>query len=493
MNLNRRYREILSILLNTDGYISGNELTKICNVGVRTIRMDIKEINKILESYDIKINSEKKKGYYLDKLSKDVLKKKNIIRAVLDYKYIIEMPNSPIDRRMYILLKLTINERILINELIESLYVSESTINNDIIYIKRWLKKNLDMNLNNSLYKGISINATEVEKRNIISWILGKKFNASILVKYSNYLFDDWDLLKNSGKLYPIVDWQTKKHGYFLSGHSSQMFANDLLIAIKRYTLGYRLEELNDKIDCLPVIRDLKVEIEKLMKITLPDMEWINLQERFKAKQFIEGTNINNIKTEEAIKIVDKFFVILREKYSVDLTSNNSVKDRILLYIAPMIKRLKNKYCIPNGMNEDTSELYPLEFKMAMEIDYLLKENLDITINYSEVHYIAVILASINDYWNKRLKLIIVCDFDQAIVAFIKKSIKDRFNKKVEICGHYTYQQIKIDGADLCKNIDFIVTTSTLADITKSKFIQVNPVMSKKDIDNIQKYLSNSV
>lgn len=219
--------------------------------------------------------------------------------------------------------------------------------------------------------------------------------------------------------------------------------------------------------------------------------EWINLQNKFKAKQFINGTNIDNIKTEESVAIVEEFFIILKEKYNIDLTGNEGVRDKFLLYIAPMINRARSKYCIPNSINEDTKKLYPLEFNMAMEISYLTRKNLDININSSEIHYITVLLVSINDYWNKRLKLIIVCDFDETIVSLIKKNINDKFHKKVEIYGHYTYQQISLGDKALFKDIDLIVTTSTLADITDINFIQVNPVMSAKDIDNLEEYLNN--
>ncbi|WP_315108964.1 transcription antiterminator [Clostridium intestinale] len=489
--LNRRYREILSMILNTDGYITGNELAKLCNVSVRTIRIDIKEINNLLEEYNIKVDSEVKKGYYLSEDSKEVLMRNNIIRAVLDYEYIIETPNTPFDRRMYILLKLTTKDYILINELIEELYVSESTISNDIIYIKKWLKDNVDMNLNNSLYKGISIKGNEEQKRNIISWVLGRKCNGSTLGKYLNYLFSNSDILKSSDKIYPIVERETKKYGYFLSGHGSQMFVNDLLVACKRYALGYRIEENSDDTEFIPVIKALRNDIEKVIDTALPNVEWLNLQHRFKAKQFINGTDINNIKTEEAVRVVEEICIILREKYNIDLTQIEGLRYKFLLYIAPMINRAKSKYGIPNSMNEDTSELYPLEFKMAKEISNLIRKSLDISISSSEIHYITVLLASINDYWNKKLNLIIVCDFDETIVTLIKKNIKDKFHKTVEICGHYTYQQFKFGDKSLFKDIDLIVTTSTLADLTDINFIQVNPVMNPRDMDNLQEYLSN--
>ena len=131
--MNRRYREILSTILNTDECITGNELTRLCNISIRTIRQDIKEINVLLKEYNMEIDSSVKKGYFLNKENKEILKKQNIIRKVFDYEYIIETPNLPIDRQIYILLKLTTKNYISVEELAESLYVSVPTINNDIL------------------------------------------------------------------------------------------------------------------------------------------------------------------------------------------------------------------------------------------------------------------------------------------------------------------------------------------------------------------------
>lgn len=63
----RRYREVLNIILNTDGYVTGNELVKMHNVSIRTVRIDIKNFNELLEEYNIKINSSVKKGVLLNR------------------------------------------------------------------------------------------------------------------------------------------------------------------------------------------------------------------------------------------------------------------------------------------------------------------------------------------------------------------------------------------------------------------------------------------
>ena len=57
---------------------------------------------------------------------------------MFDYEYIIETPNLPLDRQMYILLKLTTKKYITVGELEESIYVFEATVNNDISIISKY-------------------------------------------------------------------------------------------------------------------------------------------------------------------------------------------------------------------------------------------------------------------------------------------------------------------------------------------------------------------
>ena len=246
ISLNRRYREILSTILNTDECITGNELARHCNVSIRTIRQDIKEINVLLKEYNIEIASRVKKGYFLNKENKEILKKNNIIRKVLDYEYIVETPNLPLDRQMYILLKLTTKKYITAEDLAESLYVSAATVNNDIILINKWLKKDLKLGISYSLNNGVKLKANENERRNIISWVLSIRTNISTISKYWNYLFEEKDVITKARDLYHIVSAETKKYNYYLSGHSSQLLCYEILVAVKRCQLGFNLNDSDD-------------------------------------------------------------------------------------------------------------------------------------------------------------------------------------------------------------------------------------------------------
>lgn len=407
----RRYREILNIILNTDGYVTGNELIKLCNVSIRTIRIDIKKINELLEEYNIKIDSSVKKGYYLTNISKDLLKENDIIKSVWDNEYIAQIPNTPIERQMYIILKLTMNTYISVEELIDKLYISTSTINNDINSIKKWLKENLDLSLNYSLNKGIKLNCSERDKRNIVGWIIAKKSNASSVMKNCYYLFNHKEIVKFTNKLFPIMNDETKQYGYILSGHSSQFLCNQIFIAIERNKLGFNLEEDDDNEiydELLPVIIAIKEKIRTQLEVTLPEIEWLNLQQYFKSRQFIYGTNLKNIETKEAINIINIFFENVFKKFNINLAVYPKIKDNLLLYVAPMINRLRLKHCIVNSIDENIIQTYPAEYKMATEMLNVVKKELDLNMKLIELAYITMQLVSTKEVWNKKIKKLLL-------------------------------------------------------------------------------------
>lgn len=488
----RRHREILSIIFNTDGFITGSELAKRCDVSVRTIQSDIKVINNLLKEYRTKINSVIKKGYCLDDESRKILKKNDIIRSVLDNEYISESPTSPFERQMYIISKLTIKDYISVDELEDNLYVSISTINKDIISVKGWLKENLNIEINYTLSKGIYLNVTEREKRNIISWILSYKLNASTLAKQWNYLFEEKEIYAEASKLYFIVDEITKSYGYFLSGHSSQLLCIEIIVAIRRTKLGFYIEETIEANEGLkPVIIDLKENIHTFLNVNLSNFEWLNIQQFFLSKQFITGTDIKNIETKESKKIVNKFIKKLENKYNIELTTCPTFNNSLVIYIAPMLNRLKLKHCVGNKIISDIENIHPFEYQMALEVSDLVKCNLDLNITITELSYITLYLVTINKLWSTKLNAIIVCDYDQSVISYIKERVENYFGNKIKILGCLTYQHFIFSTKDNFKNIDFIITTSTLADKTDTPFIQLDPIIEQSDLINLGEYIDN--
>ena len=126
MGLIERQKSVVKYLRDIDEWVKGSELAKILDVTDRTIRNDIISINKFYDK-DI-IISVKGRGYKYNDFAK-VSNTDNItdIGALI-----------AIERWVYIVKKLIVfKEGINLFDLAEELFISESTLQNDIIKIKR--------------------------------------------------------------------------------------------------------------------------------------------------------------------------------------------------------------------------------------------------------------------------------------------------------------------------------------------------------------------
>lgn len=485
--LNRRHRDILNYILNAETYITGSELARICNVTLRTIRSDIVKINEALKEYNINVDSAAKKGYFLTQNNKDILIKNNVIRQIIDKQYIMQVPAIPQERHSYILIKLINHKYVSEEELAQELYVSQATINSDIVEINRFLKENLKLKINTSLNAGFTLNCNEKEKRNIISWILAKKMNVSTVLKNWNYLFqDNNNLFSEVDSIYKIVCDVSSKYKYYLSGHSSQLFSYEILAAFLRNKNGFAVNSsgLHDKF--IDVMTELRQELQKNMSINLPYEEWIYIQDNFVCKQFIHNTYVENLKTEETEAVVDEFCSNILKKYGIDLTVQKENREKLILYAAPMINRLKNNYCIPNKIDENIVKKYKNEFKIAQEMNYVTEKKLNLKMNLAELSYITLYMVSMCTELKFKANTILLSDYDESVLCLIKICIENYFSNEIKLTGFYTYNDFKYEDKNNLKDIDFIITTSTIAGLTNIPFVRIKAEIDENDIEMIK-------
>lgn len=488
--MNRRYREIISKLLNAHKCTSVGELALICNVSIRTIQLDIKKVNSLLKNFDISIIATKR-GYYFSEKSKMHIIEKDIIRSCLDFEYISDIPTTPFERQMYILLYLTFNENLELEELADQLFVSDATLRNDIKLVQNWLEINFGINVSTSKSKGLTLICGEKDKRNIVYWIIGEKISVSTITKYWNYIFKETNPSNLFKETYDVVESESKKFRYYLTGNSCMMFSLEILIAIRRYKLGFFLESYEGEEVLLPVMESLRREIEVYFNVELPENEWLNLQCYFQSKQFLTGTNIKQIETSESVEIVNEFVKEVDRRFNVNVSEQTVAKENLVLYITPMINRLKLNHRIPNPIPHDIVGKFPLESKMAFDLSAILKKYLDVNTNLTEIAYVTLHLVATNELWKQKLNTILVCDFDEGVISLIKNKIIKYLGEKLYFNGLYTYAEFINEKEENMQKIDFIITTSPLADITKIPFYRITPEFDVGYILELEKYIDS--
>ena len=173
---NKRCIQILKLLLKNKECMTGDNLAVAIGVSSRTIRNDMKDLNRALEDHGASVVSEIGQGYYLKIEDQEkFLAFQNEMeehKREKDFKNII--PSEPEDRVKYIISKLllsTLNgrkEKIEFFDLEEELFISTSTLKKDFRNIDKVLKP-YDLKTSITKKDGVKIVGDEAKIRYCIS------------------------------------------------------------------------------------------------------------------------------------------------------------------------------------------------------------------------------------------------------------------------------------------------------------------------------------
>lgn len=483
--MNRRRREILNLLFNLEGYITGSRLASNYGVSLSTVRSDIKGINQELEVHEVKIESQVKQGYYLSSQSKQAIRENNIIRTIIDREYINQMPLTPIERQMYFLLQLTKKDSVDLEILASELYVSVSTLTNDINSARKWLKDKLDLTFRFSLVEGVRLDCLEKEKRNLIIWIIVNNTNSSSVSKYWHLLTDGEgsQIVKNNETLFMVINESAYQHGYILSGHSVVIVATAIGLFLERNRSGFFHQNQEPNRKLTPVMAHIKDQVEQRHQIRLPESDWLLVEDYFMAGQFLRGTDLNMVATEQSDVIAVEFFNKVRSKFGVDLEKSSNLAADLKLYLITMHNRTKSRFPIANVLEFDFKESYHLESAMAALLKDMIFTHWQIPVSEMEMGYLTLHLVATREQWLEPVKAMVVCDYDQGVRNLIENLIVAKTKNRIKIVTWNTYQEFVLSKVPEIDSIDMVISTATLKDRTNLPLIVINPEMLVSDSD----------
>ena len=134
-------RELMSVQ-STLSTVTSEYLATVNQVSSRTIRTDIKQLDDILSQYGAKIKSARGTGYELSVLDEKQfhqLLKELSANQLFDS---TSIPTVPDDRVHYLIKRLLLaDEYLKLEDLADELYISKSTVQNDLRDVKKQLCK----------------------------------------------------------------------------------------------------------------------------------------------------------------------------------------------------------------------------------------------------------------------------------------------------------------------------------------------------------------
>ncbi|MGL5756399.1 MAG: BglG family transcription antiterminator [Paraclostridium sp.] len=437
--LNTRQSKIVEILKQSTQPISSKALAQEIGCSTKTIQVEVKNINSTLEN--VKIDSIRGIGY---KLVGDI----KSIKEIKD-----ETNNNDINRISYILKKVIFlykDKTLKIENLADEMYVSLSTIKNDLKEVKNILH-NYNLKIISKHKQGVSIDG-DIEDL--------KKCILESSINYKDIKLEDFfsEYIKKSiPQIKSEILYNLEKENSILTDYEFNNIFNYILISLS----------LEDN-------KNYEEYINHYIK---------NYKDKFKKQD-------NKDFQEKILQSINRFTKNLKLATSIDISEDEVFKEYLHRHISSFCIKKEINVNNQNVIANDIKSKYPFAFELATIAKNTLEEDLGINIDESETANIAIHIggalqrSSYNDN-DKVLKTIIVCASGVGTSLLIKAKLEAKFDKKLEILKVIPSYLIDYIGV---LDVDFIIATVPIK-LENIPVINVSPFLDDKEIKIIEKFI----
>ncbi|WP_188455844.1 BglG family transcription antiterminator [Virgibacillus oceani] len=501
--LTDRMAEIIKILSSTDEFVTSNELATKLGVTSRTIRDDIKIINGKITNFKTEIISQRGKGYKISSMSKQQLKE--LQNAVETENFLFDTKSvTPDDRVRFIIKRLLYaNESITLESLSDELYVSDSTIKNDLKKVKEVLNSyNIKVVKDN---KGIRAKGNEINKRFCISdyFINSEEIENSIIIKLVNsfgYHFYDDDI----NKIKEIILHELNENDIEVTDDTLNKIAIHMIIAIGRIKSGLPISSISN-MDYLKheseytIAENINKAIESLYNIKVPEQEiaYTTLHlvgNRLGQKGKIALPDLKLFLGEDIFKLS----MDIVEQTRIGIKGLNIDEDEELIYslglhLKQLVTRLTFNMNIRNPMVDEIKIKYPLAFETGVIAAHCVEKVTGFKVNENEIGFLALHFGAAIE--RQRIKTIskkkvaLVCASGMATSELLLTKLSHVLDNTYNLIGAYALHQL---DELLKQNPDLVLTTVPIDGELDIPVVHVPSILDDKDVSRIQHSLEKT-
>ena len=437
--MNTRALSIIKILLNSVEPVSSLALSQEIGCSTKTIQNEIKEVNKELKNCEIV--SIRGIGYKIEGNLDDIDIKNS---DLYDY-----------DRVEYIIKKIinissTDKDTIKLEDLADSMYVSLSTVKNDLKEVKKILNE-YNLKISSKHKQGICIEASEED---IIKFIINYSNKVDNSLSIKDFLNNN--IIENLFSIKKILLDTLNYENMILTDNEFKNIVNYISIYLSR-------NNTNQSDFIKEYIKKYKSKKEK------PISEDEQLLIRKAIKEFCRDLNIAT---------------------SINLSHDKIFEECLFNHICNLYKRADlgiNQYEITAG---EIKLKYPFAFELGKIAKKTIEKNLNMEISEDEVENIALHIGGALERIDKRdekkvYRTIIVCTSGVGTSMLIKSKLENIFKGKLEIIK--VIPSYLIDYINVL-DIDFVISTVEV-NLENVNVIKVSPMLTDKEIKLIEKYI----
>lgn len=477
----KRMIQMIKMLSNAKKAMSGPELSEQLGITVRTLRNDLKDYREELLENGIEIISKHAIGYQL--VIKDEEKYYNYLEMMLKEGSQNQMliPIYPEDRIHYLIrMFLTEEDYIKIEDICERIFVSRSTLSNDLKEVREKLKY-FHLDLETKPFYGLKLIGSEFHKRSCISqyFFHGTKDDAAYLsqTKSTQQQEDITTLLYET-----MVEEQFK-----LTDIGFQNLVIHILIALIRlkekpqFTLFEYDESIKERKEYEVALR-LCQKLEEKFEIAFPETEIYYIAMHLSGKKAVQYSSNTLYMNNEYEGVVQHILEDIQDKFQMDLTSDLELYTSLSLHLQPMMNRLKYGMVIPNPLLEQIKIDNPLAFEMSILTANSIQALTHKNVSENEMGYIALHFALAIERYQKqgpKKNIIIICASGMGSSQILLYKVKQKFKENIN--SIYVTELYELPNIDQ-KTYDFILSTVPIPFQTEIPAIHVQYFLDDHDM-----------
>ncbi len=495
---NTRLQLIIQQLLASDDLLTSSELALHLHVSSKTIRTDIKELNKLLNDDIAYIESHRGKGYRINVINEDRFKL--FLHKVIEENNQVA-PTEPEGRIQFLMEKLLLQSSyIKMDVLAEELFISRSTLQSDLKTVREILER-YNLFLDQKPNYGIKVRGDEMKIRFCISeYIFNQKPKmidqttawSEILPK------EEIEWIRNS------ILSKLRKHQIIITDIGLHNLITHIAIACKRIHDGKvveihqkELSKITDRKE-YTIAKEIVEEIEQKLKVSFSVNETayiaIHLQGTKKVHSDSEIEEAKSVLDEDIQQLTGSILERIDKIYSLNLCEDKDLMLALSLHLKPAISRYTYQMNLRNPMLEEIKNKYPFSFEAALTGADIIREKLDIIIDESEIGYMALHLEAALERQKKsernKKRCIIVCASGLGTAQLLLLKLKYRFRDELNIVG--TTEYYNLDKQSI-HDLDFIISTIPIPEKLPVPVIQISTLLGNQDINKIEKLIHNDI
>ncbi|MDT2390035.1 BglG family transcription antiterminator [Enterococcus avium] len=454
MQLSKRETQLIELFIKHGMTLTAQELAEFANVSTKTIYRTIKKINEASDVGEL-ISAEVGKGFRLDYdnyLKESVRKRGN------------DTVQGPSERRNTILLALLFKspKKVLINDLFDEYYVSNTVITNDLVRMNEFLLR-YQLSL---IRKGqrVSIEGTEKHIRKAVNHLISanrvweEDFStqqekiSSYDINFITSLLEYIERKLQNGIAYP---------------YNSNIFSH-IYILIKR-------------------VREGEIHADTCAELLDPDEEALITQydQLYQLSKMVI-TKLNR-KSKEALAITDFFATEMSRLMGMKVDHQPNRQD-LYEHIDPLLYRLKNEIIVKNDLLGDIKLEYPEVFQQVQQVSKAAEEKFQLNeISEDEIGFLTLYFVKYKEMIHSKKRVLIMCSSGVGTSELLKVKVRKAF-PELEIVDVLSARKFS-KASEKYQNIDLILTTVNLTIDMMIPTILVNSVFTKQDEKRVKEML----